>query len=77
MNAIKISLQPIKVRMERLGRSNATLVKAEGALILTLDGPISINKSSLTFQQNWVLLFVMSNRSSRKPWQLKKSHKRN
>ena len=37
MNAITISLQPIKVGIERLGRSNATLLDAEGALIFIID----------------------------------------
>ena len=37
MNAITISLQPIKVGIERLGRSNAALLNAEGVLIFILD----------------------------------------
>ena len=37
MNAITILLQPIKVGIERLGRSNATLLDAEGVLIFILD----------------------------------------
>ena len=37
MNAITISLQPIKVGIERLGRSNATLLDTEGVLIFILD----------------------------------------
>ena len=36
-NATTISLQPIKVGIERLGRSNATLIDAEGVLIFILD----------------------------------------
>ena len=37
MNAITISLQPIKVRIERLGENNATLLHGEGVLIFGLD----------------------------------------
>ena len=36
MNSITISLQPIKVGTERLGRSNVTQLDAEGVLILIL-----------------------------------------
>ena len=37
MNTITISQQPIKVGIERLRRSNATLLDAEGVLIFILD----------------------------------------
>ena len=37
MNTITISQQPIKVGIERLWRSNATLLDAEGVLIFILD----------------------------------------
>ena len=37
MNAITISLQPIKVEIERLRRSNATLLDAEGVLIFIIN----------------------------------------
>ena len=34
MNAITISLQPMKVGIERVGRSNATRLDTEGVLII-------------------------------------------
>ena len=37
MNATTISLQPIKVGIERLGKSNATLLDAERVLVFILD----------------------------------------
>ena len=43
MNGITILLQPIKVGIERIGRSNTTILDAEGVLIFILDNLVEKN----------------------------------